>query len=153
MDWNKIKTEYITTDASYRDLAEKYDVPRVTIGRIGKAENWVELRRQYTDDLMTKTLTEMSKGQVERAARLQSVADKLLDKVEGMIEIEDSTQGVRQLAATLKDIKDIHMIKSESDMREQEARIANLRKQAEKDDAVTEPIKVIVEGAANDYSV
>ena len=35
-DWQAIKTEYITTDTSYRKLAEKYGVSRVQIGTVGK---------------------------------------------------------------------------------------------------------------------
>jgi hypothetical protein len=37
-------------------------------------------------------------------------------------------------------------------MREQEARIANLRKQAEADNANTEPVRVIIEDGLSEYS-
>jgi hypothetical protein len=45
------------------------------------------------------------------------------------------------------------MIKSESDLREQEARIANLRRQAEKDDALeNREVNVIFDGDIGKYS-
>jgi predicted xylose isomerase-like sugar epimerase len=44
------------------------------------------------------------------------------------------TQGMKHISGVLKDVKEIYMVKSDADMREQEARIKNLQKQAEKDE-------------------
>ena len=44
------------------------------------------------------------------------------------------------------------MIKSPQDVAEQEARIANLRKMAEKDDSKNEPIQVSMAEELEDYS-
>ena len=49
-DWLKIKTEYITTDTSYRKLAEKYGVHYQTICSRSKAEGWVLLRTVSEQD-------------------------------------------------------------------------------------------------------
>ena len=46
----------------------------------------------------------------------------------------------------LKNLKDIQMIKSEADMAEQEARIRNVRKQAEKDGDTEKAVTVTIEG-------
>ena len=143
MDWSKLKAEYITTDVSYRKLADKYDMSYVTIARVGKAEDWAGQRKRHQENTLTKTLDKISEGHAKRAAKIQNAADTLLEKImEIMTTIEIDTQSARQIAATLKDIKEIQMIKSDADMREQEARINNLRKQAEKDDVAREPIKI-----------
>ena len=138
-DWQAIKTEYITTDTSYRKLADKYGVSRVQIGNVGRQEGWVELRRQHLDNTVTKTVDAISQQEVDRAVRILTVADKLLDKIEAMVEAtapEDmSPKSVRALTAAVKDLREIQGIKSELDSEEQRARIANLRKQAEKEDA------------------
>ena len=55
-DWQAIKTEYITTQTSYRKLAQKYGVSRVQIGNVGRDEKWVELRRQHLDNTVAKTV-------------------------------------------------------------------------------------------------
>lgn len=155
-DWQKIKTEYVTTDTSYRKLAKKYGVSGVQIANVGKQEKWVELKKQYQSKTLSKTLNAMAAAQANRAVRLQAVADKLLSKVERTIDAMDDaecdTSAYRQIAATLKDIKDIQMIRSESDQREQEARIANLRKQAQLDEAGT-GVSVTIDRSAEDYSV
>lgn len=137
-DWQEIKTEYITTNTSYRKLAQKYGVDSAVIGRRAKNEEWVKLRQQHIDKTQTKTLNAISNNQANRAARLQTVADKLLNKVESLLEqsdpLEMDTQSMKHISGVLKDIKEIQMIRSEADMREQEARIANLQRQAEKDE-------------------
>lgn len=155
-DWQKIKTEYITTDTSYRKLAEKYGIHYKVISDRGKAEEWVHLRSQHKDKTITKILDAVSDEQAGRAVRLQKVTDKLLSKVETLVDgcnpLEMDTQSLRHISATLKDIKDIQMIRSDADMREQEARIANLQKQAEKGDSDQGKITVVLEGALKDYA-
>ena len=137
-DWNQIKREYITTDISYRDLAQKYGVNKDTIGRKAKDEGWVELRRQHTDKTQTKILEADTKQKVSRAEKLRSAADMLLGKVVALMEASDpteiDTQSMKHISGVLKDIKEIQMIKSDADMAEQEARIAKLRREAEKDE-------------------
>ena len=134
MDWNAIKTEYITTDTSYRKLAKKYGLNHTAIGVRASKEDWVGEKERFNNKAITKTLEKLSSAQANRASRLQTVADKLLNKIELAVDaLEDDaleTQQFRQIAASLKDIKDIQMIRSDADMREQEARIANLQRQS-----------------------
>ena len=137
-DWKAIKTEYLTTDTSYRKLAQKHGVHYNAIANRAKQEDWVSQRNQFCDRTVTKTVTAISNKQVDRAAKLISVADLLLDKVKSLVEDNPellvSTQSLKNLSGVLKDIKEIQMVRSDADMREQEARIAKLRKEAEKED-------------------
>ena len=156
-DWQAIKTEYITTDTSYRKLAEKYGVSRVQIGNVGAEEKWVELRRQHLDKTLTNTVDTISKQQVDRAANLISVADLLLAKVKSLVEMDaevlSDTQSLKHISGVLKDIKEIQMIRSDADMREQDARIAKLRKEAEKeDDKDKRSITITLEGGLDEYA-
>ena len=134
-DWQAIKTEYITTDTSYRKLAQKYGVTYNNIGIRSRKEGWPELRNQHNAKTMTKAMNAIASQQASRAARLQTVADKLLTKVEQLIEDEEGlladTSSMRDISRILKDLKDIQMIKSDADMREQEARIEKLRADAQ----------------------
>jgi hypothetical protein len=149
-DWQKIKTEYITTQISYRALEKKYGINYKVIADKGKKEGWSQLRSQHRDKTLTKTLDTISNQQVDRAANLISVADQLLAKVQDIIEMGSellvAPQNLKHLSGVLKDIKDIQMIRSDADMREQEARIANLRKQAEKEDNQSKDVTITIEG-------
>lgn len=192
-DWKKIKTEYITTNTSYRKLAEKHGVHYKVISERGKSEKWVELRAQHRDKTLSKALGQISDRQANQMARIHGLADQLLDKVEQAIqeldlqlfkhvdktkEIEYNNDrrpdkptreviheeqkllemksivdrnGLKQIAAALKDIKEVKMLQSELDRREQEARIANLQKQAEKEQVSSEPVRVILDEPLDEY--
>lgn len=137
-NWNAIKTEYITTDTSYRKLAEKYGLDQATIARRAKKEDWVSKRQQNAIRTQAKIVNAISNKQVDRAANLISVSDLLLSKVKNLLETDaevlGDTQAMKHISGVLKDIKEIQMIRSDADMREQEARIKNLQKQAERDE-------------------
>ena len=154
-DWQAIKTEYITTNTSYRKLAQKYGVGLQAICNRSKAEGWIGQRKQHEDKTITKTLDAISSAQAARAARLQTVTDKLLRSVENLLEEHEEllvdTQSLRHISATLKDIKDIQMIRSDADMREQEARIKNLQRQAEAADNDNDR-RIVVSIAGGDES-
>ena len=153
-DWQAIKTEYITTDTSYRKLAQKYGIHYKVISDRGKDEKWVELRSQYRDKTFTKTVEKISQQEANRAAKIHSVADKLLLKIEAMVESGKplDTKGIRALTAAVKDLKEIQSVRTDLDRQEQEARIANLRKAADKEDGNTEPIQVVIGGDLMEYS-
>lgn len=144
-DWQAIKTEYITTDTSYRKLAQKYGINVTTIAKTASAEEWVEQRKQYAINTQAKTLEKISQQEANRAAKIHSVADKLLLKIEAMVDSERplDTKGIRALTAAVKDLKEIQSVKSALDEQEQRARIANLQKQAQKDDTQADSIEVV----------
>lgn len=157
-DWNKIKTEYLTSDTSYRKLAQKYGVNAITIAKKASKEGWVSQRQQQANRTLSKTLTVVSNRQVNRAVRLQEVADKLLNKIEAAVDDYNmevllvDRQSLRQITGALKDIKDIQMIRSEADLREQEARIAKLLKEAESEDSGPNKVVIQIEGGEDTWS-
>lgn len=146
-DWQAIKTEYITTQTSYRKLAQKYGVSYQAICHRSKEEGWIDLREQHKNNTISKTLEKISQQEANRAARIHTVADKLLNKIEAMVdavEPEDiPAKAIRALTAAVKDLKEIQSVKSALDEQEQKARIANLQKQAQKEDAQTDGIEVV----------
>ena len=157
-DWNKIKTEYLTSDTSYRKLAQKYGVNAITIAKKASKEGWVSQRQQQANRTLSKTLTAVSNRQVNRATRLQEVADKLLNKIEAAVDDYNmevllvDRQSLRQITGALKDIKDIQMIRSEADLREQEARIAKLLKEADSEDSGPNKVVIQIEGGEDTWS-
>ena len=160
-DWQAIKTEYITTDTSYRKLAQKYGISYQAICHRSKEEEWIVQREQHTNKTVSKTLDKISNKQAAKLSRIESITDKLLNKLEqavdeldleiikrktkvddGLTETTTETMeaveggivdraGLRHLTAALKDLKEIQMLKSELDRQEQEARIEKLRADAQ----------------------
>lgn len=134
VDWNEIKTEYISSDIGYRELAKKCNVSFSTLQKRAKKENWPGLKRQVCDDVVTAVTSAVTSANVDRALKLQTVADLLLEKISLTIENIDgrrSARTVKDASDALKNVRDIMGIKSEADTKEQDARIAKLRKETE----------------------
>ena len=84
-DWQAIKTEYITTNTSYRKLAQKYGVGYSVIGERARLEGWVKQREQFRNKTITKAVDKMSSKKADKMARIDDLADKLLVKLEQAI--------------------------------------------------------------------
>lgn len=153
-DWQAIKTEYITTQTSYRKLAQKYGIHFKVISGRGKDEGWVELRTQFQDKTLTDTLDKISKQEASRAAKIYSVADKLLLKIERIADSDKplASKDIRALTAAVKDLKEIGGVKTALERREQQARISVLERQANKEETGREPIRVEIGEGLEIYS-
>ncbi len=150
MDWKRIKAEYIAGGISYRKLAEKHGVSFNTLKTHAIEEKWHQLRQQANHKATTKMVETISQKEAKRAVNIIDVADKLLAKINDvMIDRIFDTQGLKHISSALKDIKDIKGFKSDADMREQEARIKNLEKQAMSDNTAQDVTVTIAGGDAS----
>ena len=153
VDWKRIKTEYIAGGTSYRKLAEKYGVSFNTLKTRARDEEWYNLRQQKEHRTTTKIVESLSDKDAEKAIDIIDVANKLLGKIaELMDDIVIDTQSMKHLTSALKDLKEIKGFKSDADMREQDARIRNLERQAEADSADDKEITVVIEGDLENYT-
>jgi hypothetical protein len=145
VNWKKIKAEYIAGGTSYRKLAEKYGVPRTTLERTAKNEKWADLRRQAEGKAEAKIVDAISTNSAKIDDKYFRLVDKLLDKAEATIDDIDEWHPtlLKEMATTMKYLKDCKGIKSDADMREQEARINKLRKEAEREDDTTNEIEIV----------
>ena len=153
MDWKRIKADYIAGGTSLRKLAEKYGVSFSTIQKKSMEEKWGELRKKNRRKVEEKIIDSVSSKEAEKAVNIIDVADKLLGKISELMDaIPLDTQSMKHLTSALKDLKEIKGYKSNADMREQEARIRNLERQAEADSKDDNEIKVVIEGSLENYS-
>ncbi len=151
-DYSRIKKEYMAGGTSYRKLAEKYGVPFGTLRKVAAKEQWTQLRTQTRAKADTKIAEVISDKEADKAEKIIDVADRLLSKITEVLEVVTTTQDIRHLTSALKDIKDIKGVKSEADIREQEARIRNLEKQAMGDSPTERDVNVTFDGDISKYS-
>lgn len=142
MDWKKIKAEYIAGGTSYRKLAAKYGVSFSTLRDTAIREKWTDLREQARNKSVTKLVESIGEQNGTYKVSINEVADKLLEKIIGLLDVSEivDSQAIKQCTSALKDIKDIKGIKSDIDLKEQNARIDKLRKEIEgeqKDTSIT----------------
>lgn len=152
MDWNKLKAEYIAGGTSYRKLSEKYNVSFAILRREAEKGKWTQLKTQVKQKTDTKIVNSVANDISKKSVKINDVADKLLDKISNMLDtFEFDTQAIKHLTSSLKDIKDIKGLKSDIDLREQEARIEKLKRDAMTETQDTE-IEVTMDGEADDYA-
>ena len=135
-NWVKIRYEYITTTISYRELAAKYHVSFTTLSKRAKREGWADRRKNNDDKVTDKMLEAFGKEEVKRRQNIMETANVLLDRLDAVLvmQAELDPRDIRILAAALKDIKDCK--NCDADIREQEAKIKNLEKQASEENPV-----------------
>ena len=128
MDWKKIKKEYIAGGISYRKLAEKHGVSFNTLEKVARREGWCELRRQADDRAATKAVEAIS----TRNAKLDKAVDLALEAACKYLSAPGQLRAVdlKDVTTALKNLRDLKGIKSEADMKEQQARIEALRARA-----------------------
>ena len=132
MDWNKIRKDYIAGKGSYRALAAKYSVPLKTLSRRAKDEGWPELRKQSSRKAATKTVDTIAVANAKVDTTLQDAAVELIGKAVAGIRDTEATnaKSLKAYSSLLRDLKEV--LRSDLDAKEQEARIAKLRAEAEK---------------------
>lgn len=153
MDWSKLKAEYIAGGTSYRKLAAKYSVPFSNLKNVAIKEKWADLREQAKNVTETKLVEQIGKKNAKIDDKFFNLVDKLLDKAESVIDDmpEWSVYDLKEMAVALKYIKDCRGVKSDADIREQEARIEKLRKEAE-DEQKDTSVVVKFEGEIDKWS-
>ena len=144
MDWNRIKAEYIAGGTSYRKLCTKYGVSRTTLQRKAKDEKWLDLRSQAEAKTESKLVNVISEKKADIDQKYFTLVDKLMQRAEEVIENTPVWQvnSLKEMATALKYLKECKGVKSDIDLREQEARIKNLEKQALADDNEVSEIHV-----------
>jgi hypothetical protein len=141
--WTQLRLEYISSkEVSIRGLQKKYGIPYNQIRNRCENEKWLEQREAVTDKSTQKSIDLISDYNAEKCTRAFLVADKVLVKLEQVVDTIDpeDTEALRMLkdaTYTLKNMKEIGVFRSTLDKAEQEARINKLRKDAEEEEVDT----------------
>lgn len=79
LDWEAIKTEYITTEASQAELAKKYGCKRSTVGERCRKEKWVEERGKYRASLVQRAVESRAHEDVKHLKNLMGAAERITE--------------------------------------------------------------------------
>lgn len=125
-NWTKMRKEYISSDISIREIAEKYGVSRSQVANHSREEKWVEKRKQYQNKVVTKSLARQEEKDVDHMLQIKSAVDKMADSINEMMKDGNQfrrhiskekglivgeavmkkydTQAIRDVTAALKDL-------------------------------------------------
>lgn len=102
IDWLTLKTQYLTSDISYRQLGKKFGIPFKQIAKHGVSEGWVGQRGQYKDNVVTKTLDIESSKVADKLSRLMEAEELLEGAVIHRLKDEDiEAQDINYLAQAI----------------------------------------------------
>lgn len=88
-NWAKIRSEYVTTKITYRQLCEKYGCSMSVLTKKASSEKWAEARKKHRKKVERKTEEKVADRTAEKNARdltrCYKLANGILDKVEKAI--------------------------------------------------------------------
>lgn len=99
IDWDAIKTEYVTTDTSQPKLIKKYKLNKGDVNKHSVQDKWVEARKVYRERTVEKTVEKFSnKESTKRANELSGLLDASLNLRDRIVKAtEDPDQFNRYL--------------------------------------------------------
>lgn len=116
--WGKIRTEYVTGEKSYRELAKKHGVSMSQLSEVASKEGWAKLRAEHRAETAAKAEQKLQEQQagaladelegIRRTARNLSAAieKKSLGKRLDSKSLRELVSATKDLAAILRDVFD-----------------------------------------------
>ena len=155
-DLDKMRKEYIKGGISYEKLAAKYGVPFGTVKRVARDEKWGEQREKVKQKAMQKSVEAIANQTADVDSSIHDAAMSLLDAFKSSVKEQEilSAKQLRDYGAALKSIQDVLTNgPSDLDIREQEARIAKLRRDAEAaESGGSKTVTVQMEGNIDEFA-
>ena len=76
-DWDKIRTEYITSDLSLKDISEKYGVQQRLVNTKSAEQGWVDQRKKYNAKVVEKAVNKVAAKRANQLAKELAIADNI----------------------------------------------------------------------------
>lgn len=162
IDWEKIDTEYITTDCTYLDLCGKHGICVATMTDHGKKAGLVKRRADYRKTILDTALRTSAREQGKKLGALISSADMLGCRIDEVLQKADhalSASEARDYSTALlnltKAVRDLNSLPSEIQRWEMEMQERKLALEQRKQDAATAApptVRVVMGGDADEYS-
>ena len=125
-DRESVHAEYISSDISLRALALKHGIAQSTIFRWNKEGQWAKEKEEFllSAAYLARKQVDATKEQLlgalaDRWARMYTTADKLLEKVDALLELEDTALAPRDLKSISSVLVDIMTLHSAGERRDE----------------------------------
>ena len=168
-DWDLIKTEYISTNVTYRELSEKYGVGDCNLRKRASREKWSEqrtiFRTKRTQKAINKAINRGSEDICNHLMQLKGCSVELDNAIEKVLQHRDklNPQDVRLMASALKDAiwikKQLYDIPTQAEREAQavarerlEIEKKRLDMEIDKENKESDGIEVVFTGAVEDWS-
>lgn len=76
-DWDNIRTEYITSDLSLKDISDKYGVSQRLVNTKSAEQGWVDQRKKYNAKVVEKAVNKVAAKRANQLAKELTIADNI----------------------------------------------------------------------------
>ena len=97
-DWDNIRTEYITSDLSLKDISDKYGVSQRLVNTKSAEQGWVDQRKKYNAKVVEKAVNKVAAKRANQLAKELAIADNISNVLKKAL--EDAEQFNRYIIDT-----------------------------------------------------
>lgn len=83
IDWDAIKTEYVTGNMGQNALIKKYKIDQKLVAKHSKEDGWVKARKEYREKVQAKAQEKSANKRANELAGLLNASYKMRDVIEG----------------------------------------------------------------------
>lgn len=161
IDWEAIKTDYITGQESHREIARRYGVAASTLSTRASREEWSQERERYRAETVQKAVKRISDNNSDKLSELMKASDNMCEMVGEFVRRQQdagtSAKDIRDLAAALKDminvVRNLYGIPTQQEAAAQEMAAQRLALEAKRCQSVEDNgIKILLAGDAEELS-
>ena len=146
--WSRKESAKVQEDEQISVSVPRSPAPDPRLTRVDAlADAMLGCLERAVRELDTVTQNVREKSKLEDGAELVTDFERLLPEEKGIID----RGGLKQLTGVLKDIKDVLTLRSDADTREQEARIAKLQRDLDRETEKAS-VTVVLEGESGCYA-
>lgn len=142
--YEPIKQEFIRSNLSLRELAEKHGVSYSTLRKIAGAEDWTEKRNNVVAKAEQKLLDKTADQRAKDGLTVYTVAAKLLKKAMSIADGPLNAKQLHELTGALKDIKELTGTMTAEEAERKRLELEKLRREVERDDAADDAIEIVM---------
>ena len=81
LDWEQVKTAYVSGSESYQKLAERFSVSKTALCAHGRKEGWPAMRAAYRKSVADHVVKRKRAGDADKLIKLMEAADDLAQRV------------------------------------------------------------------------
>lgn len=85
IDWDAIKTEYVTGNMGQNALIKKYKIDQKLVAKHSKEDGWVKARKEYREKVQAKAQEKFANKRANELAGVLSSSYKIRDTIENAL--------------------------------------------------------------------
>lgn len=144
LDYKKLEKEYLTSNISITKLCEKHKCSKSTVSRYAREHDWENRRTNLAQKRTKLTVDKVNELQKDSWDRLRERMMRILDNELDKFEKGTCEMNLRQVAATVKDMREMGIFGATLSDKKNLAEIKRIEKELSEDDSKDIKVQVVL---------